>query len=59
MTGKPRSTRQWVGAGLYAAGFLAIQAYIVSKNGWLWTVSTLAVAAAFAGGYYLMGDRKP
>lgn len=53
-----RTRRQWAGAALYAAGFLAVQAYIVSKNGWLWTVSTLAVAAALAGGYYLMGGPK-
>lgn len=53
-----RTRRQWIGAGLYAAGFLAIQAYIVAVNGWLWTVSTLAVAAALAGGYYLMGGPK-
>ena len=58
MTAKPRTRRQWIGAGLYAAGFLATQVYIASKAGWLWTVSTLAVAAALAGGFYLMGDRK-
>lgn len=58
MTVKPRTRRQWIGVALFAAGFLATQAYIASKNGWLWTVGTLAVAAALVGGYYLMGDRK-
>lgn len=51
-------TKQRIGAVMFIAGFLAIQAYIVSKNGWLWTLGTLAVAVALAGGYHLMGDRK-
>jgi hypothetical protein len=58
VTAKPRTRRQWIGAGMFAAGFLATQAFIISKNGWLWTLGTLAVAVALAGGYYLMGDRK-
>jgi len=58
MTAKPRTRRQWIGVGLFTAGFLATQAYIISKNGWTWTVGTLAVAAALAGGYYLMGGKS-
>lgn len=58
MTAKPRTRRQWIGAGLFGAGFLATQVYIAAKNGWLWTLGTLAIAATLAGGYYLMGDRK-
>jgi hypothetical protein len=58
MTVKPRSRRQWIGAGLFAAGFLATQVYFVIVSGWVSTVLSLAVATALVGGYYLMGDRK-
>lgn len=58
MTAKPRTRRQWIGAGLFAAGFLAVQAYLIVMSGWATTVSSLAIAIALVGGYYLMGDRK-
>lgn len=59
MTAKPKTRRQWIGVGLFAAGFAATQVYFIWSAGWLTTVLCLAVAAALAGGYYLMGDRKP
>jgi hypothetical protein len=58
VTAKPSTRRQWIGAGMFAAGFLATQVYLVIVSGWVTTVLSLAVATALVGGYHLMGDKR-